>query len=442
MQALTAVTQGWRALELRTWLAFYDAALVRVLVGAGDLNAARAHVKLSLQMADETDIHFYDAELIRLRAQTSDDPADAKGSSADRDRARPPPRGRPFRLYAPPPTISRDLGEPAREALVEVTDRLPDTTAWPELALRASATRVNRTKPRIAVLGGGMAGLAAAWRLTDSGWRDRFESITVYQRGWRLGGKGASSRGENARIEEHGLHVWLGSYENAFALLRECYAELDRGAIRDPDAPILDWHEALVPSDNLGLADRWGSDWLVWPGHLSRTEQLPGEPGTDGREMTVVDFLALRAMQLLLDFGDSVDFATELSLMLTTSPDPPRASVVAVQSAALATAAALASQVPGDDVVGHVDNVLDVISDVLDSEQAPEQRRSWLLLSLVVGDCAWADRRRRGDRSARLPRTQRRGLRRLDSPAPRTSWSHRLSIGAGHVRHGVRVHRR
>ena len=81
----------------------------------------------------------------------------------------------------------------------------------------------------MAILGGGMAGLSAAWRLSEPGWRDRFDSITVYQRGWRLGGKGASSRGQHGRIEEHGLHVWLGSYENAFALLRECYAELDRG---------------------------------------------------------------------------------------------------------------------------------------------------------------------------------------------------------------------
>ena len=34
------------------------------------------------------------------------------------------------------------------------------------------------------------------------------------------------------RIEEHGLHIWLGYYENAFRLLRECYAELgaDRAA--------------------------------------------------------------------------------------------------------------------------------------------------------------------------------------------------------------------
>ena len=227
-----------------------------------------------------------------------------------------------------------------------------------------------------------MAGLSAAWRLSEPGWQDRFQSIVVYQRGWRLGGKGASSRGENGRIEEHGLHIWLGSYENAFALLRECYAELDR-ARTDPESPILNWDEALVPSENLGLADRWGSDWLVWPGHLSRTDDLPGEPDTTGREMTVVDFLH-RAMQLLLDFAESVDFATELGLMLTTSPDPPRASVAALQSAALATAAALASQVPGDDVVAHVDNVLDVISDVLDGDQTPEEHRSWLLLSLVT----------------------------------------------------------
>ena len=35
-----------------------------------------------------------------------------------------------------------------------------------------------------------MAGLTTAWRLSEPGWQDRFESITVYQRGWRLGGKG------------------------------------------------------------------------------------------------------------------------------------------------------------------------------------------------------------------------------------------------------------
>ncbi|MDX1884510.1 FAD-dependent oxidoreductase [Mycolicibacterium sp. 120270] len=242
---------------------------------------------------------------------------------------------------------------------------------------------MSRSKPRIAILGGGMAGLAAAWRLSEPGWRDRFESITVYQRGARLGGKGASSRGENARIEEHGLHVWLGSYENAFALLRECYAELDRETT-DPDAPIKDWREALVPADNLGLADQWGSEWLVWPGRLSRTEGLPGDPDSTGREITVVDFLR-RAMQLLLDFAESVTFATELGLALTTSPDPPLVPMDAVQAAALTAVSALGgSQVPGDDVVELADQVLDLVNDLLDRDHSPEQRRLWLLLSMVT----------------------------------------------------------
>ena len=75
---------------------------------------------------------------------------------------------------------------------------------------------------KVAILGGGMAGLTAAWHLTGEDCRDDFR-VTVYQRGWRLGGKGASSRGACGRIEEHGLHVWLGYYDNAFRLIREVY---------------------------------------------------------------------------------------------------------------------------------------------------------------------------------------------------------------------------
>src|SRR3954462_13376309 len=97
--------------------------------------------------------------------------------------------------------------------------------------------QVTSKRPRIAILGGGMAAMAAAWRLSEPEWRDEFTSITVYQRGWRLGGKGASSRGVHGRIEEHGLHLWLGSYDNAFRLLRECYAEVDRPATDPGGAP-------------------------------------------------------------------------------------------------------------------------------------------------------------------------------------------------------------
>ena len=46
--------------------------------------------------------------------------------------------------------------------------------------------------------------------------------------GWAA--KAASVRDKDGRILDHGLHVWLGFYENAFRMMRECYAEVERAA--------------------------------------------------------------------------------------------------------------------------------------------------------------------------------------------------------------------
>jgi uncharacterized protein with NAD-binding domain and iron-sulfur cluster len=249
---------------------------------------------------------------------------------------------------------------------------------------RSGTAGVRRPLGRIAILGGGMAGLSAAWRLSEPGWRDSIESITVYQRGWRLGGKGASSRGAYDRIEEHGLHIWLGSYENAFALLRECYAELDR-ATTDPDCPIQTWDQAMVPTEHLGMADDAGVGWVVWPGNFSGDQQLPGEPDTTGRELTVVEFL-IRAAQLLRDFAESL--RAEPALMLSTSPDPlaSRAHdwLETVRSAALAAYTAVTQPEPGPPRGGLLGEALDAVRRALDYEHRPEHRRLWLLLSLVT----------------------------------------------------------
>ena len=59
-------------------------------------------------------------------------------------------------------------------------------------------------KRRVAILGGGMAGLTAAWSLSEPEARDDVE-ICVFERAASLGGKGASTRGIHGRIEEHGL---------------------------------------------------------------------------------------------------------------------------------------------------------------------------------------------------------------------------------------------
>ena len=61
---------------------------------------------------------------------------------------------------------------------------------------------------KIAVLGGGIGSLSAVFEITnDPNWKQNYD-ITVYQMGWRLGGKGTSGRNRSMhdRIEEHGIH--------------------------------------------------------------------------------------------------------------------------------------------------------------------------------------------------------------------------------------------
>ena len=232
-----------------------------------------------------------------------------------------------------------------------------------------------------------MAGLTAAWRLSEPGWRDRFDSITIYQRGWRLGGKGASSRGENGRIEEHGLHIWLGCYENAFALLRECYTELNRETT-DPAAPIHTWDQAIIPADDLGLAEQWGTTWLTWRGTFTRNDMLPGDPDNNGRAMSVVAFVE-RAVQLIVDFAASQRDSAPTGLTITTTAEAPRAqpsrTIEVVQGALLAAFFSIAEpQAAQRKPTEALDAALEAVRNTLDCEGDPAQKRSWLLISFVT----------------------------------------------------------
>ncbi len=158
-------------------------------------------------------------------------------------------------------------------------------------------------RPRVAVLGGGAAGMTAAFELSSPGWRDRYDSITVYQYGWRLGGKGASGRGPHARIEEHGLHIWLGFYENAFRLMRECYEELGRG----PDCPIRTVEEAFERASLFIVQEPRGDSWLPWTAQFGETDDMPGD--TD-KEFPSLWEMVLRALRLSLTFNATAKLAS------------------------------------------------------------------------------------------------------------------------------------
>lgn len=126
---------------------------------------------------------------------------------------------------------------------------------------------------KIAILGGGIASLSAAFALSQA---PQNYAITVYQMGWRVGGKGASGRNRdhNERIEEHGLHVWSGIYENAFRVIRQCYAEIKRA----PDAPLAGWQDAFKPANFFVLEEQFKDRWVDWLINVPSNDALPGEP--------------------------------------------------------------------------------------------------------------------------------------------------------------------
>ncbi|MEA2361052.1 MAG: hypothetical protein QOD71_197 [Thermoleophilaceae bacterium] len=138
---------------------------------------------------------------------------------------------------------------------------------------------MNRSAQRtkVAVLGGGVGGMTAAFELTATPeLRDRFD-VTVYQLGWRNGGKGASGRNAAVadRIEEHGLHVWFGFYDNAFRLMRDAYEE----AGRPRGTPLATFEDAFKGCDELVLYDRQGDGWHPFRFECPRNLLRPGDPG-------------------------------------------------------------------------------------------------------------------------------------------------------------------
>lgn len=130
-------------------------------------------------------------------------------------------------------------------------------------------------KQKIAVLGGGLGAMAAVYALThpDNPKRNDYD-ITVYQLGWRLGGKGASGRNPEygQRIEEHGLHIWFGCYENAFQVMRHCYAELDRPA----NKPLARWNQAFTRHGLISTQENIEDTWKRWDIYFPENSDEPG----------------------------------------------------------------------------------------------------------------------------------------------------------------------
>ena len=129
----------------------------------------------------------------------------------------------------------------------------------------------------ITVLGGGLAGMTAAYEIAKG---DASAEVTLYQLGWRLGGKLSTSRFPNPstfdRIEEHGIHVMFGAYENLFYVMRKVWGPdwINRfnqrsnfTLMEDVNGSKRKWDFSFPPNNEIPGDEIFaGATWKPWPG--------------------------------------------------------------------------------------------------------------------------------------------------------------------------------
>jgi hypothetical protein len=136
--SVTRCLDSMRAMGVEIYTTIFDGILGRLLIAAGQPEAARERLDIGLNIAHETGMHFYDAELLRLRALTVAEPDERR---ADTAKARELARRQGATLFEL--RVALDGlgfgGRAAAGALRDVVDHIPAGAAWPELARARAA---------------------------------------------------------------------------------------------------------------------------------------------------------------------------------------------------------------------------------------------------------------------------------------------------------------
>ncbi len=132
INTVAAYVEAFRELGLIALVTFYDAVLARLLTAAGRADDARARLQTALDLAAQTGMHFYDAELLRLRSHTTDDAEQRRADLDSAIRLARSQNAKVFELRSAADYFEL-IGEPGRRTLVDALDRFAAESTWPEL---------------------------------------------------------------------------------------------------------------------------------------------------------------------------------------------------------------------------------------------------------------------------------------------------------------------
>ncbi|BBZ45201.1 ATP-binding protein [Mycobacterium parmense] len=130
---VTGIVDAWREIGLQSMITFYDGVLARLLLAAGQPAEARERLVTALALAQNTGMHCYDAELLRILAHTHRDPAQRHAQLWAAIELAREQHATIFEIRCAIEYFEL-CGEVAREALRDSVSRFPADGAWPDLA--------------------------------------------------------------------------------------------------------------------------------------------------------------------------------------------------------------------------------------------------------------------------------------------------------------------
>lgn len=131
--SLTNSLELMRAMGVEIYTTIFDGILGQLLIRAGKPDAARKRLEIGLATARETGMHFYDAELLRLRARTADGPAEHRALMTKALELARKQGATLFELRIALDDLAL-RGRAGVAGLADVVGRVPAGGEWPELA--------------------------------------------------------------------------------------------------------------------------------------------------------------------------------------------------------------------------------------------------------------------------------------------------------------------
>ena len=163
-------------------------------------------------------------------------------------------------------------------------------------------------KKKVVILGGGPSGMSTAWNLVH-GERANEVDVTVYTMGWRLGGKGATGRSADGRIQEHGIHGFAGFYWNSTQMLNDSYVDLYG---QNPPAPgrgeLANSIESALVHNDFSVSPFYADgsfteEPMFMPGNDDHPWHRPIEPTTDDVIETIFSMLSGAVLHREVEHG-------------------------------------------------------------------------------------------------------------------------------------------